>query len=253
MKIFVASTGRCGTYFMTKVFQQFTNIPSFHEGIPKCINAVLEDVNTGTGIQSQSTQTVLKKKVGVITECSVDGKYFESNHMFIKSFYREVLDTFNDVCCIYLHRNLLDVLISFSQLPNHQQLDWLLQSHWRGNILRTREPLSNYQNIAWNWFEVRERFAQFRGYFYKTWDMSFENLNSPKEWARMFDHFGIKAKPEFYKLKEFPKDLEKNDLVAKEGKSAEELLKGVRKNWNKTFSKGWLFPTDISKLEEEKK
>lgn len=250
MKIFVASTGRCGTYFMTKVFQQFTTIPSYHEGTPQCINTVLEEINNG--LPSRETKKVLEKKAGTIVECAVNGDYFESNHMFIKSFYQTVLDNFSDVYCIYLHRPLPDVLISFSQLPNHQQLDWLLQAHWQNNLLRTREPLSNYQNIAWNWFEVRERFIRLRSHFYKTWNLSFENLNSVKEWVRMFDHFHIKAKPEFYRLKEFPKEIEKNDVVAKGGKPAEELLKGVRDNWNKTFSKGWLFPTDLSQLKEEK-
>ena len=67
MKIFVASTGRCGTYFMTKVFQQFTNIPSYHEGTPQCINTVLEEVNNR--LPSPATKKVLEKKAGVINEC----------------------------------------------------------------------------------------------------------------------------------------------------------------------------------------
>lgn len=251
MKIFVASTGRCGTYFMHKVFGKYAQIPSFHEADPKCINVVLEEVNNGT--ESEATKKVLKEKIERIKENSHEGNYFESNHMFIKSFYQPVLDNFeNEVYCIYLHRNLLDVLISFSQMENHLQLDWLLQSHWKNNCLWTEELLTNYQNIVWNWFEVRERFFECKEHFVKTYDFSFSDINSVAEWKKLFDHFGIKAKPEFYKLKKFPKDLETNSLVAKEGKSATSLFEHIRKYWNVKSSEGWLFPTDISKIEELK-
>lgn len=253
MKIFVASTGRSGTYFMTKVFEQYTDIPSYHEGTPKCINTVLKEVNTFN--LSKETKEVLKEKIKRITACSKNGAYFESNHMFIKSFYQTVLDNFqSDVYCIYLHRNIQDVLISFTQMDNHLQLDdWFLKSNWGNNCFQTIEPLSGYQNIVWNWFEVRERFYSLGSRFAKVWDFPFTKLNSVAEWKKMFAHFGIKAKDGFSSLKAFPKDLGKNQLIADSKKPVEDMLQRVRDNWDYINTKGWAFPTDYSELMRERK
>ena len=55
MRIFVASTGRCGTKFMQNVFTELTGIDAKHEYMPHCIGKIMEDLNNND-IYSDETE-----------------------------------------------------------------------------------------------------------------------------------------------------------------------------------------------------
>ena len=192
MKIFVASTGRCGTLFATEVFNLLTDIPAFHEPEPFCIGKVVEEINTKAKL-SNGIRKTLQQKVIQIEQDSVYGKYMESNQMFIKCYADIVLDNFKDVYCIYLYRNPIAVLLSYAVKCRNQELDWFLQSHWAKNILRT-ERLGFYENCLWQWLEVRERYYFLKPKFKKTYEFDFRKINDLNEWYKLFRHFKIKAK-----------------------------------------------------------
>lgn len=208
MKVFVASTGRVGTLFVSEVFRNLTDLPSFHEIQPYCIGKVCEEVNSHVRL-SKLTKQFLHEKVAQVKNYSQNGNYMESSPMFIKSYAELMLDSFDDIYCIYLFRNPLEVLLSWANKCEQKELDWFLQSHWPKNILKTENKLSFFENVLWQCLEVRERYYNLKKYFKKTYELDFRDLNNLLIWKKIFKHFGIKAK----KVDKLPM-LKKNELPA---------------------------------------
>jgi hypothetical protein len=218
MKIFVASTGRAGTLFVSEVFRSLTGIPSFHEIQPYCIGKVCEEINNHVRL-SKSTKQFLHEKVAQVKNYSKAGNYMESSSMFIKSYAELMLDSFDDVYCIYLYRNPLEVLQSWANKCEQKELDWFLQSHWPKNIFSTEKKLPFYENVLWQCFEVRERYYSLKYRFKKTYELDFRDLNNLLIWKKIFKHFGIKAK----KVDRLPR-LKKNELPADRHKTFDKIL-----------------------------
>jgi len=138
MKIFIASTGRCGTLFATEVFNLLTDIPAHHEPKPECIGKTLEEVNAHVKY-SKTTMKILEEKIAQVKRDSTSGKYMESSQMFVKCYADIMLNNFKSVYCIYLYRNPIAVLLSYAIKCRQKELGWFLQSHWPKNILQTEE------------------------------------------------------------------------------------------------------------------
>ena len=217
MRIFCANSGRCGSLYVSEVFRTLTDLPSFHEPLPWGIGSTLAEVNMKEpGQYSPKTEAELALKVERIRKAEVDGRYFESSQMFIKCFAERILDEFKNVGCIYLWRNPIETLISRHKKCTEQEGDWILQPEWSRNALRSTRPMSFYEAVLWEWFEVRERFYRLRPRFKKTYVLEFSRLNDINEWDRLFDHFGIKRRPRF----ELPR-LRRNNIDR--GEAAAEL------------------------------
>lgn len=249
MKIFICSTGRCGTLFMTEAFKHMTDIPSFHEPHPRCFNIVMKEVNNSEEL-SEDTKFILDEKIRQIKRCSGEnGDYFEASNMFIKSYVDKVLNSFDDVYCIHLHRNPLEVFFSFSQKNSDLRLDWILRSYWKRNLIKLTNGLSPYGDLLWQWYEVRMRFHYYKSRFVKTYDFDFQNINNINEYYKLFDHFDIKAK----KIDVLP-DFSKNANVALGKKSVCQIFLETRQDWSKAGIE-WGSDTDIEchkQLEEKK-
>lgn len=202
--IFVASAGRCGTKFMSTIWKRFTGYPSFHEPIPFCTGQTLREVNNECGINSD-TKRELKTKLEQISIEAKKGNYFEANQMFIKSYVHLVAykKEFRPLYVIYLHRNPIEVVMSYYKKTPERDLSWFLQPQWQRNIMRTRKGLSFYEIAFWQWYEIRARFFLWKDKFDKTYDFDFLKISDPEEYRRMFSHFGIEHNlPE-----KFPEDL----------------------------------------------
>jgi len=225
MRIFVASTGRCGTRFMTDVFSLMTDIPSFHENAPYCIGQTSKDINNFS--MSSESRKIIEEKIAKV-ECYQDG-YFEANNMFIKSFGWEFIDRFDDLYVIYLHRNPLDTFLSHAERGWKLGWDWLLQPHWKRNYLRCEEGMTYLEAIMWNWYEVRERFFQLKSVFAKTYDFDFRRIEDIDEYRKMFNHFGI----EYKDIDELP-PLRKNENKAGAPVSDRylEIISDLNKKWD---------------------
>lgn len=193
MKIFVASTGRCGTTFFTSMFNFLTDIPSFHEPVPKCRGKVMEEMNTGA-ISPETADEILKKMKQIERDSSPEGHYFESHNLFMKSYFSRALASFRDIYCIYLHRNIVDVVRSFAPTVEKKHVLYrsLLRPHWRNNILRMDTDMSWFEVVVWNWYEIRARYYRWKTAFSKTYEFDFARINLLEEWYKMFDYFGIK-------------------------------------------------------------
>lgn len=223
MKIFVASTGRCGTMFMSEVFRELTGIPSYHEPLPYCIGKTLEETNDRE-TYSKETKDELTRKIQQVKECSLDGDYFESNQMFIKSYAELMVRAFRRISVIYLERNPIEVALSYAEKCEYYEADWVLRSHWRKNMLPTSVSLSFFETIVWQYLEVKERYLRMRKDFSMTFEFDFRKINDGAEWDRMFSRFGIKHKP----FEELP-DVRRNQGE----KPMAERLEKVRADWYK--------------------
>lgn len=220
MKIFVASTGRCGTYFMSEIFQKLTSIPSFHEPQPWCAGQTLEEVNNSIGFLSYKTIEELNEKITQVKADTRDGWYFESNQIFIKSYIRPMLENFaGEIGCIYLHRNPIETIISYQKKNPRRDGAWKLRSHWKKNILRTEEILSFHENNLWQCLEIRERFLKYRQRFTKVFDFDFKDLNKAHVWKLLFNQFGIQHMP----FTEIPM-AGKNEIIADKNTILEKII-----------------------------
>lgn len=238
MKIFVANTGRCGSLFVSNMFNSLTYIPSFHEPVPFCIGDTVKEVNTYVDSYSEDVNSEIANKLKQIEIDSIDGDYMESNQMFIKSYVDVVLENFDDVYCIYLYRDPLDTMLSWwKKIHNDLKTDWFLQSHWKKNILRTNKELFFFENARWQCHEVEKRFLKYKQKFTKTYVLDFEKLNDSLEWRRLFKHFRINHKD----FRELPK-VRQNEIRM----SREEALAGLFEDWNKRGRQRFsIFPKEL--------
>jgi hypothetical protein len=180
---------------MTAMIKYLTTISAFHEPEPQFSGHVCERINNGDGLTPEETQLKINQ---INRDIDKNGNYVETSLWFIKSYVDVVLKNFDNVNCIYLHRNPMDTFFSFIlQLRGKVKTNMHLQSHWKKNLLQTTVQLDRYTNILWEWMEVRERFYYYKNRFNKTYDFDFANINNINEWLKMFTHFGIKLKPEF--------------------------------------------------------
>jgi len=227
MLIFTASTGRCGTLFASEVFRTLTAVPSYHEPQPWCVDQTLEDINN-KNILSRYSQIELDDKIQQIRDSVYKGWYFESSQMFIKSYYMQVLENFDNIGCLYIERNPTDVLKSYAKKCRHRDGGWFLRSNWRANELRMSEELPFYDNVLWQWLEVKERYIKIKRYFNKTYELDFRNINNPDEWRRIFKAFSVPHR----EFKNLPKNLRKNQSNI----SDEVIMKKIINDKNKPIA-----------------
>lgn len=229
--IFVASSGRCGTKFMFRIFESYTEYPSFHEPVPYCVGQTLREVNNQCGVNS-TTKKEIEAKILQIEADSKEGRYFESNQMFIKSYLHLITynKKFRPLYVIYLERDPLTYLLSYGKKVRNFDSSWLLKPQWQNNILRTRKGLSFFEIVLWNWYEVRARFFLWKEKFDKTYEFNFSDLNDPQEFKKLFNHFGIesihlpkKFPDKFYHHKYSLNSIDEDPAIS---------LKRIIDNWN---------------------
>jgi len=227
MKIFVASSGRCGTMFASEMFRQLTAIPSFHEPRPQCLHKVLYEVNNKARYSPEVVEE-LKNKVARVREDSRDGNYFESSQMFIKSYVDMILNEFDTVYCIYLFRNPLKTLLSYYKQNPDRVTGWFLKPHWTKNVLHLKNKVGFWERILWEWYEVKARYLLYKKEFKKTYEFDFRKINNAAEWKRLFKHFGVEHKP-FEELPQANKNMTAKDDC--------EALEGLIRDWKKPEEK----------------
>lgn len=230
MKIFVASTGRCGTQYLSELFRILTQCPARHEPRPYVISEVLEEINT-TGPISDRAKTILSQKIKQIKkDTNSDGWYMESNQQFIKAYVDSVFEAFpaEDIGCVYVERPPVDMLISYYEKCKRFELDWFLRSHWQKNIMKTEKVLSFLENALWQFYEIRERYIKHKSRFGKTFEMDFKSLTDIEVIKKMFGHFGVPAR-EFFEL---PPLANHNALVAMRKRPYEAIVSDMRRDWD---------------------
>lgn len=190
MKIFVASSGRCGTGFLASGFRKYTNLDVHHEQPPVIVGSLLEEAN-----KSGTNSEALKKKCERI---ATSEQYIDTAHQFMRGFYDYVLKAFDDVKVIKLVRDPLEVArsrINRGVVPG--ATPWLGSYDDDKNIIRFTkeewEQLSDVQKILLDWFEHEERYHQVKDKFETVVYVSFFALtrNTGDTFKRIFDTLGI--------------------------------------------------------------
>jgi len=191
MKVFVASSGRCGTGFLASGLKRFTNFPVFHEQAPVLRGELLEAAN------SSEKDSRLEKKVRDIRKTPI---YFDTAHQFMRGLHDYVLDACGDVRVIKLARDPLEVVASRLNrgvIPG--KTEWLGNFDDDKNVIKLPESdwqrLTDAQKIMLDWIEHEERYWRVQDRFSATVLVSFEALtkNTGNTFKRIFKTLGIKS------------------------------------------------------------
>lgn len=188
--IFVSSIGRSGTKFISELFEKVTDYPSFHENQPYCYGQTYIDINQGKRHIPE-----LHSKVRSIKKLSKDGNYFESSHLFLRSFSQAVTKNFSPVYVIHLTRDPLETARSYSNrdsVPGHKDRPFRLPLNLKKSLLHLpKKELSRYQKNLCDWLENEMRYDLYSKNFTKTFDLYYSDINNIKVWQELFKHFDI--------------------------------------------------------------
>lgn len=227
------------------MFKALTNIPSFHEPWPRCINIVNQNVNDHNGEIHPLVKRVLDRKIASIKRHSHQGSYLESSHMFMKAFVADVIQAFpGDVYCIYIERDIVGNVISRTKRGKMRNwgMDFFLHAHWGRNLLRMPSPLPFYATVGWNLYETRVRFEKWRPQFKETYVLDYSKINDVTEWHKLFEKFGIETKP----FNQLPSGLNKNVSRGITDRLHLSMVRHVADNWNQPGT--FVYKTDLQKL-----
>lgn len=193
MYIFVSSIGRSGTKFLSEVFKQVTDIPSFHGGelnIPDmrcCVGDALVKFNNNVEAEE------IDRKIKQIQKYSVQGNYFESSQLFLGCFVEKAIKTLQPIYVIHLIRNPLETAKSYvnrNSIPGDTKSVWRPPIKAKRNLLQLNEALlTPFQKNLWNWLENELRFHSYKHQFQKTFDLDFDVLNKIEVFERLFEDF----------------------------------------------------------------
>ncbi len=115
--IFCINSGRSGSNYLSEILGTAEEVCSYHEAKPSMTHQYLTMINTSNYKTSFSKRQVKNVAIKDTLLQLPDGKiYFESNHMFIKTFFDVVVQEFPKVKVIILRRYLPKVLKSFIEL-----------------------------------------------------------------------------------------------------------------------------------------
>lgn len=228
MRIFVASSGRCGTGFLYSGFKKYTNISAFHEQHPVIAGPLLREAN------SEVESKILRRKAKDI--CRKYPFYIDTAHQFMRGFAEYALEEMPKLKIIKLARNPLEVASSrLNRKVIPGKTGWLGQYNDYKNLIKIPEEkwrdLSDCQKVLLDWIEHEERFNFKKKDFNKIVYVSFKELTSKpkKTFERIFKELGIKK----YKIED-PKKLNKNSNKTKssysdkEKKEFEELIHYIK-------------------------
>lgn len=222
MYIFVSSIGRSGTKFLSEIFNQVTNIPSFHGGesqVPDmrcCVGDTLTKFNNYIDTEN------IERKIKQIQQCSIGDNYFEASQLFMFSFVEKAIETLNPIYVIHLTRDPLQTAKSYmnrNSVPGNPKSVWRPPLLAKRNILQFNEKISltSFQKNLWNWIENELRFHFYKNSFHKTFDFDFYEINDMRLYENLFKYFQIEYNREkLYKILEFEGEKNKNFTNANE-------------------------------------
>jgi hypothetical protein len=203
--IFTATTGRSGTLTLTKLFAAIPGCRAEHEAAPIMNGPVLRAAMYGDAALVNRVYRRVKS-VNIRRAAVGHRYYFESNHLFIKTFAHNAVADFGDrLAVVHLVRPAVDVANSIYQLrdyPSTKNGDyWWLDFRAPTNLLVMADVLESdpefshpFYKALWYWYELEARIAAWRTrnptvpviYFETQW------LNELERVCGLFDGLGLK-------------------------------------------------------------
>jgi hypothetical protein len=166
--IFVSTTGRSGTTTLTKIFDACNSVSSFHEPYPIMNGSTMNLYNKGSKKRPEQIFKYIKVP-NIHRETGHSDFYFESNHMFIKSYVEFSYQYFGKkMAVIHLRRDPLEVadsIISIQNEPGTTEGDrWWLSYSLPNNLIKISNFLDSFHGIEasflkalWYWYEIEAR------------------------------------------------------------------------------------------------
>ena len=115
--IFCINSGRAGSNYLSELLATAEEVVSYHEAHPRMTGDYLTLINQKDYAKSFAKRKFKSSGIKDLLLGFPDNKiYFESNHMFIKTFFDVVIQEFSKVEVIILRRYLPKVLKSFIEL-----------------------------------------------------------------------------------------------------------------------------------------
>lgn len=171
--IFTATTGRSGTMSLARIFATVDGCRAYHEPYPWMNGNELINPETNDDPYLKFLyQTV--KSVNIRRYAFGARYYFEANHIFIKNFYRYVIEDFpGKIKVVHLFRDPVKVANSIYSLGHHpgsfEGNNWYLDYRGANNKIKIADILDHdgkynhvFYRCLWYWYEIEARIKVFR-------------------------------------------------------------------------------------------
>jgi hypothetical protein len=171
--IFVATTGRSGTLTLVNIFSRLSSCTALHEPYPIMNNNILLAASYGDE-QRVNRFYKIRKSVNIRRHAAGSEYYLEANHLFIKTFIKQVVNDFGKrVKVIHLVRNPANVANSIYSLQDQPGTEngnrWWLDYRAPSNLIYIPEVLEGksefnhpYYKALWYWFETEARIERWK-------------------------------------------------------------------------------------------
>ena len=204
--IFTATTGRSGTLTLTRLFAAIPGCYAAHEAHPIMHGLPLQAASYGdTALVDRIYQRV--KSVNIRRAAAGHRYYFEANHLFIKTFARNVIADFGPrVAVVHLVRPAAEVANSIYDLCDYPGTErgnyWWLDYRAPTNLISMADVLETdpefshpFYKALWYWHEIEARIAAWRLSVPAVKVVDFETrwLNDAGHVSRLFDELGVQC------------------------------------------------------------
>jgi len=172
--VFCATTGRSGTGALAELFAGLPGCAAEHEAAPIMNGPVMIADNEGRPELADRVYRV-RKAFNIRHVAGDRPVYVETNHAFIKSFWRRALDDFGErLRVIHLRRHPFHVARSMTRIgttPGTEDGDWwYLDYEAPANLVTAIVPELRdggafdhpFHRALWYWYEIEARVARMR-------------------------------------------------------------------------------------------
>jgi hypothetical protein len=201
--IFTATTGRSGTKSLAKLFSMVPECVAFHEPYPIMNGPVLKAANYGDHATVDRVYRQVKS-VNILRSAVGYRYYVESNHLFVKTFFRNAVEEFGArIAVIHLVRSPVEVAMSIYCLDEPSGTEnadyWWLDHRAPTNVVQIADALDSdvwshpFYKALWYWYEVESRFDVWRSKYPALEVVRFETdwINERPRVLRLLEDLGI--------------------------------------------------------------
>lgn len=166
--IFVATTGRSGTMTLVDIFNNIPNCKAEHEPYPGMFDEVLKAKSSGNESFVHNLYWKVKS-VNLWRSAAGYKHYFESNHLFIKTYIEYAVEDFGKkLTIIHLVRDPVKVANSIYALQDFpgttEGNKWWLDYKASNNFINITHDLDTHPEFKhpfykglWYWYEIEAR------------------------------------------------------------------------------------------------
>jgi hypothetical protein len=202
--IFVATTGRSGTMTLVDIFNHIPGCKAEHEPYPAMFDDVLKAKCAGDEAYV-SSQYWQKKSVNLRRAAVGFQFYFESNHMFIKTYIEYAVKDFGDkMTIIHLLRDpekVANSIYALQDFPGTEEGNkWWLDYKAGNNFIRIADLLDYDEEFKhpfykglWYWYEIEARIAHWKQALPHVQFLEFntEDFNDPNKTFKLLRDLGV--------------------------------------------------------------